>query len=207
MRLIEPLANHLRLLNEALDDSVPIDGASTRLWYDARSAVPSFSGLTVSVPGVEAPFAFTALREGARAQDIRTSLLIACPLRSTPGLTVAIVLRAEVPGAFVDLAADLAWLSGRDIIDYVLDQHVEPPAVQTTIDVFGAKVINQAIGVLVGRGYTMREAGAFLDAGGGDRLAAAQAVLDGLDGSSCDRSGPDRHEFADTDGTDPDEAT
>ena len=40
---------------------------------------------------------------------------------------MAIILYAGSPGTFVDLAADLAWLTARPLTDFVLDQHLTVP--------------------------------------------------------------------------------
>lgn len=95
---------------------------------------------------------------------------------------MALVLYAGSPGAFVDLAADLAWLTARPLSDFVLDQHLTIPAGSDTgTQLSAASVINQAIGVLIGIGYTPRQADLRLDSqaahAGTDRYAAAQLIL------------------------------
>lgn len=198
MKLLAPLADQLRLLTGALDEGAGIDGgdfddagkdgagilfALARVWSDARATVPSFCGLTISVLGRDTPFTFTVLEGGASAAEIETSLFIPYPqAQPDPAPAVAITLYARVPGAFVDLSADLAWLSGQDLADFVRDQHLAPPDVSHTA-VADDAAINQALGVLIGRGYTIGEAEEFLDADGAagmDRRFVAQAVLDSL---------------------------
>lgn len=39
----------------------------------------------------------------------------------------SVILYAAKPGAFIDLAADLAWLTGRSLTDFVLDRHLILP--------------------------------------------------------------------------------
>ena len=57
----------------------------------------------------------------------------------------------SAPGTFVDLAADLAWLTARPLSDLVLDRHLPPPAERgAATSLFEASVINQAIGALIG---------------------------------------------------------
>lgn len=113
--------------------------------------------------------------------DIRTSLQVVLP-GVGDGLTVAVNLYAGTPGAFVDLAADLAWLTTRPLSDFVLDEHLTvPPPSNTGTQLQAASIINQAIGVLIGRGHTPEEANGQLDAqaarAGTDRHGAAQLVL------------------------------
>ena len=98
---------------------------------------------------------------------------------------VALILYARTPGTFVDLAADLAWLTGRPPSEFALDQHLSVPAGSDRGTSLGAaSVINQAIGVLIGRGYTPRHAHSKLDTQADrartDGDTAAQVILDTL---------------------------
>jgi hypothetical protein len=91
-------------------------------------------------------------------------------------------LYAGSPGTFVDLAADLAWLTARPLSDFVLDQHVPGPAgIGTGTKLFEASVINQAIGALIAQGYTPQQADGQLDAQAADaginRHAARLRIL------------------------------
>ena len=106
--------------------------------------------------------------------DVRTSLGLALrglgDARLLP--VVVLVLYAGSPGTFVDLAADLAWLTARPLRDFVLDQHLPAPAGKGTgTHLLEASVINQAIGVLIGQGYTPQQA---------DRQLGAQAADAGI---------------------------
>jgi len=59
---------------------------------------------------------------------------------------VVLVVYAGSPGTFVDLAADLAWLTARPLSDFFLDQHLPAPAGDAATNLFEVSVINQAIG-------------------------------------------------------------
>jgi hypothetical protein len=151
---------------------------------DTSAGVPSYLGLTVMVSLSDPLFTSTYLLDGVVAGDIRTSLQLRLPglgdNRSPP--TVAIIFYAGSPGAFVDLAADLAWLTARPLADFTLDQHLALPVGSTTASPLrAASVVNQAIGVLIGRGYTPQRASRELDnqahQTGTDRHAAAHHVL------------------------------
>jgi len=181
------LAADLGILTAALDESgADVLHTLHQLGVDAQAAVPSYLGLSVIVEGSDPAFAFTTLEQRA-SNDVRTSLWLALPGvgagRASP--SVAIILYAGTPGTFVDLTADLAWLTGCPLSDFVLDQHLSVPAeLDTGTYLRTASVINQAVGVLIGRGFTPRQAHRELDSqaegAGTDRYGAAQFVLDTL---------------------------
>ena len=69
--------------------------------------------------------------------------------------------------------------------DFALDQHLSAPAGSDAgTSLRAASIINQAIGVLIGRGYTPRQAHSKLDTQADrartDRGTAAQVILDTL---------------------------
>jgi hypothetical protein len=140
----------------------------------------------VTVEGSDPPFTFSTVEDGA-ADDVRTSLRLTLPGvgdgRASP--SVALILYARTPGTFVDLTADLAWLTGRPPSDFALDQHLSVPAGSDAGTYLrAASVINQAIGVLIGRGYSPgqahRELDTQADSAGTDRHTTAQFILDTL---------------------------
>ncbi len=126
--------------------------------------------------------------EQATAEDIRTSLLV--PLAGTHRGTadtasVALILYAATPGAFTDLAADLSWITGRDLADFPRDEHLALPTGHADpAPLATASTINQAIGVLIGRGSSPEQAERDLYtraiAAGIDLLGAATLVLASL---------------------------
>jgi len=127
------------------------------LALDAHTAVRSYLGLSMSVSRSDPLFTVTYLTDAAVAGDIATSLRLTLPGAggSRVPAAVSLTLYAGTPGAFVDLAADLAWLTARPLTDFVLDQHLAIPAGSHIGTHLAAdSVINQAIGVLIGRGYT-----------------------------------------------------
>jgi hypothetical protein len=187
MKISAALAADLGILTAALDEpGADVLRSLRRLGVGAQEAVPSYLGLSVTVDGSDPPFTFTIFEEGA-ADGVRTSLRL-----TLPGVgdgwaspSVALILYAGKPGTFVDLAADLAWLTGRPPSDFALDQHL---SVRVGSDagtsLRAASVINQAIGVLIGRGYTPWQAHSKLDTqadgAGTDRYTTAQFILDTL---------------------------
>ena len=162
MKITAALATDLGILTAALDEpGTDVAHSLHQLAADAKAAIPTYLGLSVTVDGSDPPFTFTTLTDGVVTGDVRTSLGLALPgigdARLVP--SVVLVLYAGSPGTFVDLAADLAWLTARALSDFVLDQHLPGPAgIGTGTNLFEASVINQAIGVLIGQGYTPRQA-------------------------------------------------
>ncbi|MDD4867766.1 MAG: hypothetical protein PHQ28_11820 [Mycobacterium sp.] len=189
MEIGAALAAELGILTAALDEpGADVMHSLHQLGVDAQAAVPSYLGLSVTVDGSDPPFAFTTLEDGA-ADDLHTSLRLTLPGvgegRAAP--SVALILYASTPGTFVDLAADLAWLTGRPPSDFALDRHLSVPAGSDTGTYLRtASVVNQAIGVLIGRGYTPgqadRELNTQADSAGIDRHTSAQFILDTLTG-------------------------
>jgi hypothetical protein len=187
MKIGAALAADLGILTAALDEpGADVLHSLHQLGVDAQAAVPTYLGLSVTVDGSDPPFTFTTVEDGA-ADDVRTSLRLTLPGvsdgRASP--SVALTLYAGTPGTFVDLTADLAWLTGRPPSDFALDQHLSVPAGSDAGTYLrAASVINQAIGVLIGCGYTPgqahRELDTQADSAGTDRHTTAQFILDTL---------------------------
>ena len=187
MKMGAALAADLGILTAALDEpGADVLHTLHQLGVDAQAAVPTCLGLRITVDGSDPPFTFSTLEDGA-ADDVRTSLRLTLPGvgdgRASP--SVALTLYAGTPGTFVDLTADLAWLTGRPPSDFALDQHLSVPAGSDAGTYLrAASVINQAIGVLIGRGYTLqqahRELDTQVDSAGIDRHTTAQFILDTL---------------------------
>ena len=187
MKITAALAADLGILTAALDEpGTDVLHSLHQLAADATAAVPTYLGLSVIVSRSDPPFTFTTVEHGV-AGDVRTSLRLTLPGvgdgRAPP--QVALILYAGTPGTFVDLAADLAWLTGRPPSDFALDQHLSVSrGSDTATHLRAASVVNQAIGVLIGRGHTPGQARRELDAQAAnartDRHAAAQLLLDTL---------------------------
>jgi hypothetical protein len=187
MKIGAALAADLGILTAALDEpGADVLRSLHQLGINAHAAVPTYLGLSITVDSSDPPFTFTTLEDGA-ADDVRTSLQLILPGVRDGGasLAVTLTLYAGTPGTFVDLTADLAWLTGRPPSDFVLDQHLSVPArADTGTHLRAASVINEAIGVLIGRGYTPgqahRELDTQADGTGTDRHTTAQRILDTL---------------------------
>jgi len=188
MKISAALAADLGVLTAALDEpGAHVLHSLHRLEVNAQAAVPTYLGLNVAVDGSDPPFTFRTLEDGA-TDNVRTSLRLTLPAGADdgrPAPLIALIFYAATPGTFVDLAADLAWLTGRPQSDFALDQHLSVPASSgAATSLRTTSVINQAIGVLIGRGYTPQQAHSKLDtqadSTGTDRYTTAQSILDTL---------------------------
>ncbi len=178
MKLPAVLAADLAMLTEALDEpDSNIEQTVQRLATDAASVTPTFAGLTAGVYTDGRWTAVTTGHDAAVPADVVASVRIPLTERAY------VILYATRPGAFVDLAADLSWLTGRPLAEFVLDADVAELAATVAADALRTgRTIDQAIGVLIGRGHTPEEAVAELERlaleDSGNRLAAARAILD-----------------------------
>lgn len=217
MEITVALAADLAILTDALHDpaaNIAPDVADTVLLLalDARLAVRSFLGLTVTVTSAaledgaadRVALRFTLLDHHVDPREIQTSLRLpratdeAAPDRPS----IAVVLYAATPGAFVDMAADLSFLTGRGFDAGDLDQHRGLAGESDITGVLHAEtVIHEAIGVFIARGRTHEQARAELDtladAAHTDRITEAADILtaltrDGPDASTLEAPGVDR---------------
>lgn len=191
MDIIAALAADLAALTEILDDR-DLDPTDTlcRLVDETKLAVGSYLGLTVTITVSGRQFSFTVLESGTEPGDIVTSLRLPMPPAvpdDDPAPSAVVILYAGKPGAFVDLAADLAWLTGRALNEIVLDQHRTPPRADAAPGGLAAEsLIDQATGVLVARGYTLEGAHREIDARaerlGVNRSGSVKDILNELNG-------------------------
>ncbi|HEY2166190.1 MAG TPA: hypothetical protein VGH01_03410, partial [Jatrophihabitantaceae bacterium] len=103
---------------------------------------------------------------------------------------VSVVLFAAKEGAFVDMAADMAWILSCELSDIAVDQHLVADGMANGELSQGERsMINQALGVLLGRGMTPEQADGELDAqaagAGTSRHAAAVQLLNRLTGPTA----------------------
>ncbi len=179
----------LAQLTAALDEpGADVAASMAAFAAEAHAAIGSYLGLTVSISGSAPAIPFTTLADSEQTPAIRASLrMLMPPVAGTgaDGVGAALILYAGQSGAFVDLAADLAWLTGRELTDFVLDQHLNLPAQPDgTLTLLTASLIDQAIGVLIGRGHTpdqaCRELDAYAARAATDRAGAAARILAAL---------------------------
>lgn len=186
MQITAALSRGLALLTQALEEpGSDIARTLGELATDARLAVRSHLGLRLTTGG-DPPFTVTALEDHARPQDARSSLMMRLASRGGDAAPGTLVLYASRAGAFVDLAADLSWLTGVDLSSHVIDQHLPlDVAAPDEPTAHAASVVDQAVGVLLGRGHPPDAARAELDAraaaDGTDRYAAAALIMSALE--------------------------
>ena len=198
MRIPSSLAADLALLTDALDvPATDIEATVAALMSDAAAAVSSYVGLSVHVCSSHSQLELTTLESGQLA-SIRTSLRV--PLMTRPpsppddSVRFVLVLYAAKVGALIDLAADLAWLTGHSPDELRLDEDIaEGVHLHPAESLRAQSAINQAIGVLIGQGRTPHQAHAELDLqateAGLPRHAAAEAMLAALSaGAPTDNS-------------------
>lgn len=184
MKLTALGAAEVAVLDAALDGpTADIRESLQKLDAAVTAALPSYLGLSVVVRQHDSAFTVACLDDAVTLGDIGTSIKV--PL-TNPGdgddaAVIAIILYAGAPGAFVDLAADLASFAGDPPQLFVLDAHLGVQPNAGTLP-SATSVINQAIGVLVSRGSTIEQAHWVLDTQASvartDRLTAANLVLD-----------------------------
>ena len=176
VELSAAVAADLTTLTEGLD-AADTDLAQTvqQLAATAKGAVSSYLGLSITVTTSGRRVTLTALEDFVKAEDILTSLRVPLGVAEThrdthahPGRTktltmpgMELILYAGNPGALIDLAADLSWLTGRELSGFVLDAH--PIVAEHNDELVRTSWINQAIGVLIGRGYTPEHAAREVD--------------------------------------------
>ena len=185
------LAADLQSLSETFDGpEVDLSHTLARLASAAASAFDSYLGLCLTAGGNGLPAQLNTLPETVQvigsSLQIPVTRIAAGATRPSETTTVVIVLYAATPGAFTDFAADLAWMTGRSLDDFRLDQDLTPPTSPLMSALGASSLINQAIGVLIGRGSTLEQARHYLAsqaaAGRVDLATAAAAVLANLDG-------------------------
>ncbi len=139
---------------DATDIDIDIDHTFTQLNAAAAAGVSSYLGLCVTVTGGAAAVQLNTVAPGGGA--VGSSVRIPVPTVGDAQLPVVnIVLYAATPGAFTDLAADLAWMTGNDHTEFRLDQDLTAPADAAAPSALAlTSLINQAIGVLISRGRT-----------------------------------------------------
>jgi len=185
------LAADLADLTEILDDAdLDLTDTLRQLADNAKLAVGSYLGLTVMITVLGRESRFTVLESGTEVGDIVASLRVPMPSAASDDSAApfaVLILYAGNSGAFVDLAADLAWLTGRALTEFVLDQHRTPPrAGPAPGGLAAASLIDQAIGVLIARGHTVEHAHREIDARavclGVSRSCSANDILNELNG-------------------------
>ncbi len=152
----------LAALTALLDDPALDLAASLADLEDAcRLSVASYLGLSVRAAADGRELGFSTLDGHHDPEDIVTSLRLSMTPAAQAGAlaSIVLVLYATKSGAFVDLAADLDWLLGALSDGAVLDADLGGPTF-TRLDaaLIEMSTIDQAVGLLIGRGSTSEQA-------------------------------------------------
>lgn len=128
---------------------------------DLLRAVPSALGGTVRVETLEghgSPVEIHLVDRTLHPHDIAAGLLLSLD-QVREGLVGSVLLYAGQPGAFHDLAADLRATAGAE--SHQVDEHPPLPRQPVSPSVDGLQnfsLVNRALGVLIGRGYSLVQA-------------------------------------------------
>jgi len=157
------LADDIRELFENLDESsFDVCSSLASLRRDLKLIIRSSLGFTLQLGGSQ-PVTLTSIDHFVASSDLATSLCL--PLSGTgpdqPGSSI--VFYAGVPGALVDLSADLAYALSLPLSCLRLDEDLTPELLESGIvGLEEASTVSRAIGALIGRGHTPETAQAEL---------------------------------------------
>jgi hypothetical protein len=158
------LADNIRELIAGVDQKPPqVEESLASLRRDLKLAVRSSVGLKLTVlMDPDQQITLTSIDHFTVASDIVTSLRLPMGWAALQAGST-IIFYSGVPGAFVDLAADLSYSLHLPPGTIVLDEDTAAPVGESGLTgTTEASTINQAIGVLIDRGYTPATAGAHL---------------------------------------------
>ena len=184
MDISAALAAHFALLSQALEDpTIDLETGLRGFAVSVKAAVSSYTGLTMTIALDDYDISFTVHEDTAARPATSLLIPLAALTRIAPVHAAGtLLLYAATPGAFIDLAADLSHALRIEPAALVLDGHLDPPAGSVAVDGLEHHVaLNEAIGILIGRGHTPESASnelqrlASLDHG--DLHAAVHALL------------------------------
>ncbi|MCW2523778.1 MAG: hypothetical protein JWO63_2113 [Frankiales bacterium] len=180
----DALIADLAALSDALDEpGVDLASLVRLLGESCRLAVGSYLGFSITLVGAGGPVSLSVLEDLGDPSEIRTSVMFTLDASGDHPAGSELTLYAGTPGAFVDLAADLAYVLGGSSEAVQLDRHLTPPDPgRGAAGLAAMSRENQALGILLGRGHDPERARTELrrlaraDATSLD--AAAQQVID-----------------------------
>jgi hypothetical protein len=152
------LATDLRTLTDGFDQ-IDLESLLAEFVTDVRRAVRSYLGVTLTVVDDGRPFTMTVMSDGAGPRDVVSSA--ALPLSTVDGAEPGsqIVFYAGCAGGLVDFAADLSYALQLPLTAVELDRHRPPPSPDDGLVGLAEMMrLNQAVGILIEKGYTAEEA-------------------------------------------------
>jgi hypothetical protein len=155
------LAADLKALTDALDEpGVDLEHLLHAFGADTRRTVDSYLGLTMTLIFDDFPISLATMDPVDVATSLRLPLNALCDVQAGS----ALVLYADKPGAFVDLAADLSFALGLTPDVITLDDDLNPASSPAGIGgLTEMSHVNQAIGILIARGHLPDNARTELD--------------------------------------------
>ncbi|HSU36487.1 MAG TPA: hypothetical protein VLJ88_12590 [Propionibacteriaceae bacterium] len=166
------LAENIRELFTTLDQTPSlIEESLASLRRDLKLAVRSSVGLTLTVVmHPDQPITLTSIDHFTDVSDLITSMRLPMNWAAIEAGS-KIIFYAGLPGAFVDLAADLTYSLHLAPGTIVLDEDTSLPGSESGLSgAAESSTVNQAIGVLIDRGYTPTTAGAHLKRQAGEMM-------------------------------------
>ena len=153
MDISTQLAAHLATLSQALDDDTDLETTVRDFAAAAKLAVPSYLGMTVTVIAGGHEVRLDVPEQARGEHEIGTSLRMPLTDITPTDAGSSLVLYAATPGTFVDLAADLAYALQVGPEALALDADLTPSFDGSGLHGLADMThINQAIGILIGRG-------------------------------------------------------
>lgn len=165
-----------------LDDSAVVAPLAA-LVHDAGLAVLSYRGLRLVLLDHDHAVTLSVFEHPVGVADCVTSLRVPLDALSNADPGSSLTLYAGLPGAFVDLSADLSYALGlADRLVIVLDADLPPLSVASGIDGLAeGSTINRAVGLLIERGHepadAHRELGRLAASTGATSFVVAGALL------------------------------
>ena len=160
MAISDAMAADLRALAEATadEDGVDLRASLNDLCRSADVAVRGFLGLALTVAYPAGQVTLTALRPAAETTAVASSLHMVLSQCAGGEPESTVTLFAGLPGAFDLLASDLKRLSPQDGRVSSRDAHLRLPPEAERHSVAQLSIVNQAVGILIARGWTFDDA-------------------------------------------------
>jgi hypothetical protein len=192
MEIPAALAADLKALTDALDEpGTDLETLLRTLAADARSTVDSFRGLTMRLIIDGYPITLTTMDPVDVGASLRMPLKALCDVE--PGSEL--LLYADKPGAFVDLAADLSYALRLTPDAVILDDDLNPASSPAGIGgLTEMSHVNQAIGILIDQGHLPRNARTELERLAHQAETTVHAAAEHLIRTTLGRPFPDRDE-------------
>jgi hypothetical protein len=135
----------------------------TQVVADVRRAVRSYVGMTLTIVDNGRSFALTVMNEGTGPQDVVSSAALSLTAVDGAEPGSEIVFYAGSAGGLVDFAADLSYALHVPLTAIEVDGHRPPATTDGGLSGLTELMhLNQAVGILIEKGFTVDEAHAEL---------------------------------------------